>query len=116
MWKRDAFVAVCALVAVGVPGVGSAAPGMLSENQARSHGAAILRGSPYGETVAQAASRITSASRSQSDAGACAAPGREVWVLQIMVPATSEHAAISGPMTLDARTGKMICAGLPFLD
>ena len=44
---------------------------------------------------------------------------RPVWRFQVFVPKARNPSGdndISGYLVIDARTGKLVCAGLPFLD
>lgn len=83
---------------------------------------AILKGDPYGKTPAEVRKHIVGTalvfpgSRAQD---ACGPTKKPVWVFDVAVPAASgaaAHEAISGSLILDAATGKMECATLPFLD
>ena len=95
--------------------------GMLSEKQARLKAAAILKGDPYGSTIEIAASRIAKAQLLVSGTTDCGASAVKspVWQFLVVVPKgaiPTQHSEIRGYLVLDARSGKMECAGLPFLD
>lgn len=97
------------------------AQGLLSEKQARLKAATILKGDPYGSTVEIAASRIAKAQllvSGTTDCGASAVTS-PVWQFLVIVPrgtVPTQSNEIRGYLVLDARTGRMTCAGLPFLD
>lgn len=95
--------------------------GVLSEKLARLKAATILKGDPYGSTVEIAASRIAKAQLLGSGTTDCGASvvAKPVWQFLVVVPrgaVPTQDKEIRGYLVLDARTGKMECAGLPFLD
>lgn len=100
---------------------GTASALELSEAQARNKAAVILQGDPYGPTVNVAASRIQKAQLLTAGTTDCGggAVTRPVWQFHITVPAnvvSYGNEPINGYLVLDARSGKMLCASLPFLD
>lgn len=95
------------------------AAGILSKVQARRAAIEILRGDPYGKTsheVLQNIKLIQLLSAGTSNCGRLPFP---VWQVHVVVPkerARYGDSKIDGWLVLNARTGKMVCAGLPFLD
>jgi hypothetical protein len=106
------MIAVAAVVALGA--VAAHGAGMLSEQQARAKAIAVLKGDPYGRTDAAAANSIRRAQLVQN--GTSQACGRTATVWEFHVVAKGDNGPIDGYLALDPRTGKMVCATLPFLD
>ena len=96
------------------------AAGPMTEQQARAAAAKILKGDPYGKTPDQIAKNIASAQLLTAGVTECGTKvSRPVWQFHVVVPKNrnpSGDNAIDGFLVLDGRTGKMVCAGLPFLD
>jgi len=93
----------------------------LSEQQARQKAAAILKGDPYGPTAKIAGSRIQKAQLIKAGTTDCDGSPviRPVWQFHVTVPANVVaygNELIDGYLVLDARSGTMQCATLPFLD
>jgi hypothetical protein len=106
------MIAVAVVLALGL--VAAHAAGQLSEAQARAKAIAILKGDPYGRTDAAVAQSIKQAQLVQNASSkAC---GRTATVWEFHVVAKGDNGPIDGYLALDARTGKMVCATLPFLD
>ena len=106
------MIAVAAVLALGLGAAHGA--GVLTEQQARAKAIALLKGDPYGQTDAAVASNIKQAQLVQNAASkAC---GRKATVWEFRVVAKGDNGPIDGYLALDARTGKMVCATLPFLD
>jgi hypothetical protein len=106
------IIPVVVVVALGL--VAAHAAGPLTEQQARTKAIAILKGDPYGQTAAAVAKNIKQAELVQNaDSKAC---GRKATVWEFHVVAAGANGPIDGYLALDARTGKMVCANLPFLD
>ncbi|HLH92036.1 MAG TPA: hypothetical protein VKX28_26690 [Xanthobacteraceae bacterium] len=105
-------VAVAFVLALGL---GSAhAAGLLTEQQARAKAIALLKGDPYGQTDAAVAKNMKQARLVQNaESQAC---GRKATVWEFHVVAKGDNGPIDGYLALDARSGKMVCANLPFLD
>jgi len=119
MWKRLAAV-LAGVAALTVASVAQT-QAVLSEKQARLKAAAILKGDPYGSTVEIAAGRIAKAQLLVSGSTDCGAATvtKPVWQFLVVVPkgaVPTQDNEIRGYLVLDARTGRMECAGLPFLD
>ena len=95
---------------------------LLSRGDAHDRAVEILQGEPYGRTPTQ----ISQAIKSEllvvdgKDENACDVDYAKnpAWQFHVVVEKTEPTAAagIDGYLWLDARTGKLICAGLPFLD
>jgi hypothetical protein len=106
------IIAVAVAVALGL--VAAHAAGPLTEQQARAKAIAILKGDPYGQSDAAVAKNVKQAQLVQNAASkAC---GRPATVWEFHVVAKGDNGPIDGYLALDARTGKMVCATLPFLD
>lgn len=74
---------------------------------------AILIGNPYGSNPAEVRSHITEARLVEAGASKCGAPA---WEFTVHVPPGGDSPEIDGYLSIDAGTGAMLCAGLPFLD
>ena len=95
------------------------AAGPMSEAQARRAVVKILLGDPYGKTAADVSRHIRSASLVMAGDSICGKVRRPVWAFTVVVPATDNpvgNSPINGFMCVDAQTGKLTVAGLPFLD
>lgn len=87
----------------------------LSEAQAKSRAIAILVGDPYGKTESEVSEKIVKAAFLAKGSNYC---GKKIpsWVFTVSVPESSNQSKFEGPLVIDARSGAMLCAGLPFLD
>lgn len=98
------------------------AAGLLSEAAARTAAIKILMGDPYGKTPQEVALNVASSELIMSGKHKCANGNSKtpIWQFHVVVPPSrnpnSTGHPIDGYLLLDARTGKMKCAGLPFLD
>lgn len=92
---------------------------ILSKMRARTIAIELLRGDPYGNSshdVLRNIRLIQFVAAGRSNCGAFRFP---VWQIHVVVPKERiKHGdnKIDGWLALNARTGKMVCAGLPFLD
>jgi len=101
------------LLAVGASASMAAGNG-IGPDEARTAAIKILKGDPYGSTAAEVAANI--AGQEFATHKLCS-PDQKNWVFRIAVPASDRHPdGIRGYLVIDAQTGEMICAGLPFLD
>jgi hypothetical protein len=110
--------AAVALVAAMVSSP-SFAGGLLSEQQAYVAAAAILKGDPYGKSSNQVRSNIESAQLISAGFACGARLKVPVWLFHVRVPKAhnpSGGSDIEGVLVINARSGKLVCAGLPFLD
>lgn len=89
---------------------------IMSEQKAWLAAAQILKGDPYGKTVAEVLKTITSSQLVVRGSSSCGTVKAPQWTMHVSVPASNGNNKIEGDLTIDARSGKMICAGLPFLD
>jgi hypothetical protein len=91
---------------------------MLSEQKARLAAAQILKGDPYGQTIPEVLKTITSSRLAVRGSSTCGTVKAPQWIIHVSVPARPSKGTnkIDGDLGIDAATGKMICAGLPFLD
>jgi hypothetical protein len=97
-----------------------AAP-LLSEQQARTKAIAILKGDPYGRTTAEVAKNIQHAEFVRDgNSKLCAAQKIPIWEFHVVVVTANKDqfndGVIDGYLSIDARSGKMLCANLPLLD
>ena len=83
---------------------------------------AILKGDPYGKSEAEVLRNIKSGiliiDGFEKDAS-CISDFKKkpVWTFHVVVPKSERSPdGIDGHLALNARTGKMECGGLPFLD
>ena len=84
-----------------------------SANKARRDAIKLLLGDPYGKTPA-AVSKVIVSQKSVRDTH-CQS-GKIVWEFIVAVPASkAQPQGVNGHLVLDRMTGKLICAGLPFL-
>lgn len=99
-----------------------AARGLLTEQQAHAKAVMILKGEPYGETYSQISQRIRSATLSPDSMKECGKGRSPAWIFHVRVQKEDlpdhmdKSSDIAGPLVLSAATGKIICAGLPFLN
>lgn len=94
------------------------AAALLSERQARANAIDILKGDPYGRTRVEVAKNIKEI-RFVRDGNtkACGVTKILAWEIHVVVvTADKDHGIIDGFLALDAHTGKILCANLPFLD
>lgn len=84
---------------------------VMSAESARSAAIQILLGDPYGETIKEVDANIQSQSLQDDEYCETGVPS---WNFDVKYALTNHGG--SGLLVLDARTGDMICAGLPFLD
>lgn len=107
------------VIALGVFGLPAQASGEMSENQARAAAARILKGDPYGNAFDDIMRNIKSAELVVAGTTLCGPVKRAIWQFQISVPKSRNSSGgddIEGPLLIDARTGTIVCAGLPFLE
>ena len=95
------------------------AAGAMNERQARAAAVTILKGDPYGKTEAQVLKNITEAQLVTAGSVCGKKVTRPLWRFQVFVPKARNPSGdndIRGYLAIDAGTGKLVCAGLPFLD
>ena len=112
---RSCLVAIAALIALSSA---ASADAILAPDRARQAAIQILMGDPYGKTTEEVARNIRSQSLISRDANGCRVsrtqPG---YLFEVSVKdRPSGEGPIEGYFIIDAKTGKTICAGLPFLD
>ncbi len=118
-----ALVAARALIAIALAAVlmtvSAQAAGVMTEPQARVAAAKILKGDPYGNTFNQINMNIAEAKLLTAGASCGSKVTKPLWHMHVVVPKNRNPSGankIDGYLVIDARTGKMVCAGLPFLD
>ena len=95
------------------------AAGAMTERQARTAAVAILKGDPYGKTDGQVLKNMTEAQLITAGSVCGKKVTRPLWRFQVDVPKARNPSGdndIKGYLVIDAGTGKLVCAGLPFLD
>ena len=113
-----AFLIVAVASLVTAPAL--AAP--LSEAQATAAAVRILMGDPYGKTPQVVMRHITESMLVGKGKTSCGPITKPVWSFHIVVPKADfpksmpADADIDGYLQIDATSGKMVCAGLPYLD
>jgi len=107
---------------VCLPSICAAQGTLLSRQDAHERAVEILKGDPYGRTSAEVSRAIKSELLvvDGKDENACEVDYRErpAWRFHVVVEKNGSTAAngIDGYLWLDAKTGVLLCAGLPFLD
>ena len=112
-------ITVATIAVMAMAGAAAAQQPLLSSQQAKAKAVAILKGDPYGATAADVArtikAQVLEAAGSDKDCN-LDVKAHPAWRFQVVVPKTADRDEIKGYLLVDARTGKMLCAGLPFLD
>jgi hypothetical protein len=112
-------MAAAAALLAAILSAASFAAEVMSEHQASVAAAAILKGDPYGKSFDQVRRNIVGAQLITVGSVCGARLKSAVWQFQVFVPKArnpSGGSDIKGTLVIDARTGKLVCAGLPFLD
>ena len=108
-----------ATIALMLAATAAHAQPLLSFQQARARAIQILKGDPYGVTTIQVSRHLKGQVLVMNGKDATCGinlKARPAWRLRVEVPKAESHDEIKGGLLIDARTGKMLCAGLPFLD
>ena len=116
MLVRGIAIALAAALVAAAP---ARAAGVMSEQQARVAAAKILKGDPYGDSVDQIMKNIEGAQLITAGSVCGSRVTKPVWQFHVVVPKERNPSGdneINGLLVIDGRTGKIICAGLPFLD
>ena len=97
------------------------ATAFLSQHQARAKAIDILKGEPYGRTRLEVAKNIKSVRfLREGDTKACGPINIAAWEFHVVAITAAKKPIndriIDGFLALDAHTGKILCANLPFLD
>lgn len=111
-------MAVAAVIIVGST-IPAYASDVLSRVQARRVAIDILKGDPYGQSPREVRQNIRVIQFVSAGAAKCGSFGFPVWQIHVVVSQDrlkDRSNKIDGWLALNARTGKMVCAGLPFLD
>lgn len=89
-----------------------------TEKQVRAAAVKVLQGDPYGNTAAEVLANLREVEKTIRGATACGGGSSPVWSIHVVVAAPHGDAEnpIDGRLVLDARSGALVCAGLPFLD
>lgn len=116
MLVRGIAIALAAALVAAAP---ARAASVMSEHQARAAAAKILKGDPYGDSVDQIMKNIEGAQLITAGSVCGSRVTKPVWQFHVVVPKDRNPSGdneINGFLVIDGRTGKIICAGLPFLD
>ena len=114
--KRVAFYVALTAALVTAP---AQAASVMNEREARAAAAKILKGDPYGNTLDQIMRNIEGAQLITAGTVCGSKVAKPVWQFHVVVPKNrnpSGDTEINGFLAIDGQTGKIVCAGLPFLD
>lgn len=117
--RTRSLLAVICLLTCFLTALSANAAELLSEEQARAKAIAILKGDPYGNTPREVGGRIVEAQMIAAGTVCGKKVRSPLWQFHVVVPenvVSYGNAAINGYLVIDARSGKLLCAGLPFLD
>lgn len=120
MFTRSFAAAASAAVLAAAWMVASspASAGEMSEKKALSTAVEILEGDPYGNTLAEVTGNIRDRRLTRRADTVCGGGSGRVWAFHVVVehPKTNPEGRIDGWLVLDASSGDIVCANLPFLD
>lgn len=113
---RAAALALAAFAATAFPTILAAAE--LGEKQAVARAVAILKGNPYGDTDAEVIANLRERRVGPRSDSVCGGGASRVWSFHVVVPEPGgdPEAKIDGWLVIDAASGRLVCAALPFLD
>lgn len=94
---------------------------VLSEQEARAKAINILKGDPYGRTLAEVAKNIKQVEWvPDGPVKACGTKRGPAWEFHVVVVTPNKdqfnNGVIDGYLALDARSAKILCANLPMLN
>lgn len=106
------------LVVAGSLGAAVFAAEPLSEKAALAKAVAILQGDPYGDTPAEVAAHVVERRFGPRRETICGGGATKVWSFHVHIekPKTNPEDPLDGWLVIDGVSGRLICAGLPFLD
>ncbi len=119
MVLRRIAIALAAMFIAAAAIAPARAAGVMSEQQARAAAVGILKGDPYGKTDKDVLRNIAAAQLVTAGSVCGRKVTKPLWQFHVTVPKQrnpSGDNAIDGYLVIDGKTGKMVCAGLPFLD
>jgi hypothetical protein len=117
--KRIVLALTAALIGLAQAAAPALAAGVMTESQARAAAVKILKGDPYGNSNEQVTKNIAGAQLVTAGSVCGAKVRHPLWQFHVVVPKARNPSGdndIDGFLVIDARTGKLVCAGLPFLD
>ena len=117
--KRNLLALVAVFAVTALASTSAPAAGAMTESQARAAAIKILKGDPYGKTDKQVLKNMTEAQLVTAGSVCGDKVTRPVWRFQVFVPKARNPSGdndIRGYLVIDAHTGKLVCAGLPFLN
>ena len=90
----------------------------VTEKQALAKAVDILKGDPYGDSAAAVTANITERKLGPRSETVCGGGASPVWAFHVVVKAAKDHdgGPIDGWLVIDVKTGRLVCANLPFLD
>lgn len=90
----------------------------LTEKQALAKAVSILKGDPYGDDAPQVLANITERRLGPRKDTVCGGGASPVWAFHVVVKTAEDHdgGPIDGWLVIDAKSGRLVCANLPFLD
>ncbi|MDK9694861.1 MAG: hypothetical protein OEL76_00545 [Siculibacillus sp.] len=90
----------------------------ITEKRALARAVEILKGDPYGDDERQVLANITERRFGPRSATVCGGGASPVWAFRVVVKAARDHdgGPIDGWLVIDGKTGRLVCANLPFLD
>lgn len=112
--RRLAGFTMAAIMSTGV--INGADALQLDKKAATAKAVEILLGDPYGRSAAAVRANLHGTVLITSGATECGPVSRPVWQFLVAVPASRGQSAIAGHLYINADSGEMECAGLPFLD
>jgi hypothetical protein len=116
---RRIAIALAATFVAAAPLAPAQAAGVMNEGQARAAAVKILKGDPYGKTDADVLRNIMAAQLITAGSVCGRKVTRPLWQFHVVVPKARNPSGdneINGFLVIDGQTGKIDCAGLPFLD
>ena len=111
--RRLLFLLSVALLTAATP-----AHADVTEQQALDKAVGILKGDPYGDTERRVLANITERKLVPRSATVCGGGSSPVWAFHVVVKRAADHdgGPIDGWLVIDVKTGRLVCANLPFLD
>jgi hypothetical protein len=108
---------IIAVVAIALLMTPLANAAELTEQQALAKAVGILKGDPYGSTSAEVTANVVQRRLGPRRTTVCGGGETAVWAFHVVVPkAKNRDNAIDGWLVIEARSGRLVCASLPFLD
>jgi len=116
---RTLFQPLLAMLLIALPlAAPPARAADLDERQALAKAVDILKSDPYGDTAAAVVANITERQWRPRRETVCGGGATMVWAFHVVVKNAKNHdgGPIDGWLVIDGRSGRIVCANLPFLD